>query len=158
MVWTTRAPRNQAKLTNGTYLSDEDRGYIFQYDSYSMNFRLATMSRKFPFINEMSEIKNTYFDSTKALRRLPQKSPFGRLYFNELDRYILGDMCIDSPNNTWNFDDVTVVKCQHKSWSDRYGLSMLAVVDLQKPSSQSGPFGVSLSTTWCNSQNYFKRG
>ena len=123
-----------------------------------MNFRLVTMSQKFPFINEMSEIKNTYFDSTKALGRLPQKSPFGRLYFNELDRYILGDMCIDSPNNTWNFDDVTVVKCQHKSWSDRYGLSMLAVVDLQKPSSQSGPFGVSLSTTWCNSQNYFKRG
>lgn len=85
-----------------------------------MNFRLVAMSQKFPFINEMSEIKNIYFDSTKALRRLPQKSPFGRLYFNELDRYILGDMCIDSPNNTWNFDDVTVVKCRHKSWSDRY--------------------------------------
>ena len=84
-----------------------------------MNFRLVTMSQKFPFINEMSEIKSTYFDSTKALGRLPQKSPFGRVYFKDLDRCVLGDMCINSPNSTWNLDDVSVVNCHHISWSDR---------------------------------------
>ena len=96
-----------------------------------MNFRLVKMSQNFPFINELSEIKSTYFDSTKALERLPQRSPFGRIYFKALDRYILGDMCIDSPSGTWNFDDVAIVRCRHSSWSDRYGLYSCIIYCIQ---------------------------
>ena len=102
-------------MMKGTYWTIKTKVCLLQ----SVNFRLVTMSQNFPLINEMSEIKSTYFDSAKALGRLPQKSPFGRLYFKDLDRYILDYMCIESPNSTWNFDDVNVVKCQHSSWSDR---------------------------------------